>query len=137
MPEVTDSVGVLVERFRENVDQYTSQHYNETQVRREFLDPFFGLLGWDIANVQGYAEPYKDVVHEDLVRVEGQATARTTGNSRRNSPVSFPFRIVDPACGSGSFLIQAYQFLLDRHFAYYIENGPEIFSRGRRPRLLT
>ena len=28
-------------------------------------------------------------------------------------------RILDPACGSGSFLIGAYQFLLDWHLAYY------------------
>jgi hypothetical protein len=75
MREMTDSVSALVARFRENIDQYTGQHYNETQLRREFLDPLFTLLGWDIANAQGYAEPYKDVIHEDLVRVEGQATA--------------------------------------------------------------
>jgi hypothetical protein len=75
MREMTDSVSALVARFRENIDQYTGQHYNETQLRREFLDPLFNLLGWDIANVEGYAEPYKDVVHEDLIRIEGQATA--------------------------------------------------------------
>lgn len=28
-------------------------------------------------------------------------------------------RIVDPACGSGSFLLRAYQFLLDYHRSYY------------------
>jgi len=31
-------------------------------------------------------------------------------------------RILDPACGSGSFLIGVYQFLLDRHRDWYIEN---------------
>ena len=30
--------------------------------------------------------------------------------------------IVDPACGSGSFLLGAYQFLLDRHRDWYIEH---------------
>jgi hypothetical protein len=30
-------------------------------------------------------------------------------------------RIVDPACGSGSFLIAAYQFLIDWHTNYYAE----------------
>jgi len=34
-------------------------------------------------------------------------------------------RIVDPACGSGSFLIGAYNFLLDWHLKYYIENDTE------------
>ncbi len=34
-------------------------------------------------------------------------------------------RILDPACGSGSFLLGAYQYLLDWHRDYYIEDGPE------------
>ena len=37
----------LVERFRENCDVYCSTPYNETQARREFIDPFFKALGWD------------------------------------------------------------------------------------------
>jgi type I restriction-modification system DNA methylase subunit len=31
-------------------------------------------------------------------------------------------KIVDPACGSGSFLIGAYQYLLDYHLKYYHDN---------------
>src|SRR6266702_3098486 len=34
-------------------------------------------------------------------------------------------KIVDPACGSGSFLIVAYQYLLDWHRDRYVEDGPE------------
>jgi len=34
-------------------------------------------------------------------------------------------KIVDPACGSGTFLLGAYQFLLDWHLNWYIENEPE------------
>ena len=44
----------LVERFDRNREAYRSPHYNETQVRREFLDPLFKCLGWDIDNEQGY-----------------------------------------------------------------------------------
>ncbi|MCO5052441.1 MAG: Eco57I restriction-modification methylase domain-containing protein [Verrucomicrobiae bacterium] len=61
----------LVARFEQQLDAYKSGHYNETQVRREFLDPFFKMLGWDIDNVQGFAEAYKDVIHEDQIRVAG------------------------------------------------------------------
>lgn len=50
-----------------------SGEYNETQLRREFLDPFFTGLGWDVENKQGYAEAYKDVVHEDAIKI-GTAT---------------------------------------------------------------
>lgn len=32
-------------------------------------------------------------------------------------------RIVDPSCGSGSFLLSAYQYLLDWHLGEYLEQG--------------
>ncbi len=63
----------LVARFDDHRAAYHSGHYNETQLRREFLDPFFTALGWDLDNKQGYAEAYKDVIHEDAIRV-GQGT---------------------------------------------------------------
>jgi hypothetical protein len=42
-------------------------------------------------------------------------------------------RIVDPACGSGSFLIGAYRFLLDWHRDWYANEDPQKHSRGRAP----
>lgn len=66
---VPQTVLDLVARFEANHDSYTSVQYNETQLRREFLDPFFKALGWDIANEQGLAEAYKDVIHEDAIRI--------------------------------------------------------------------
>jgi len=33
-----------------------------------------------------------------------------------------PLRILDPACGSGSFLLGAYQLLLDYHLDWYVEH---------------
>lgn len=65
----------LVERFRENREAYRSGSYNETQIRREFIDPFFEELGWDINNTQGYAEAYKDVIHEDAIKIGGNTKA--------------------------------------------------------------
>jgi type I restriction-modification system DNA methylase subunit len=59
----------LIERFAEQLDSYKSGAYNEAQLRIEFLDPFFKLLGWDMDNTQGYAEAYKDVIHEDAIRI--------------------------------------------------------------------
>jgi len=38
---VPKDVKQLVERFRDNREAYLSREYNETQLRREFLDPFF------------------------------------------------------------------------------------------------
>src|SRR6266487_3494817 len=62
----------LTERFERNLDAYRSPQYNETQLRREFLDPSFKALGWDIDNEQGYAEAYKDVIHEDAIKLGEQ-----------------------------------------------------------------
>ena len=55
-----DAVLELVERFERNRTQYLNPAYNETQVRREFIDPFFVALGWDVDNKVGYAQQYKD-----------------------------------------------------------------------------
>jgi len=65
----------LVERFESNRDAYLSGAYNETQIRLEFIDPFFKALGWDVHNEQGYAEAYKDVIHEDAIKVGGATKA--------------------------------------------------------------
>jgi len=65
----------LVERFESQRDSYRSSHYHETQLRREFLDPFFEALGWDVFNRKGYAEAYKEVIHEDAIRVGGRTKA--------------------------------------------------------------
>ena len=69
----------LVQRFRRNLADYRSGKYNETQVRLEFIDPFFEALGWDVHNRKGYAEAYKDVVHEDQVKVSGATKAPDYG----------------------------------------------------------
>ena len=70
-----DIVKNLVARFEQHRDSYRSGRYNETQLRREFLDPFFEALGWDIFNKQNYAEIYKDVIHEDSLEIEGEKKA--------------------------------------------------------------
>ncbi|MGH2638606.1 MAG: Eco57I restriction-modification methylase domain-containing protein, partial [Rhabdochlamydiaceae bacterium] len=63
------SVVELVKRFGEQIEAYKHGKYNETQVRVEFIDPFFKALGWDIYNEQGLAPAYKDVIHEDAIKI--------------------------------------------------------------------
>src|SRR4030042_2049151 len=65
----------LVETFERDQEAYHQGGLNETQLRREFLDPFFTALGWDVANKNGWAEPYKEVIHEDAIRVESSVEA--------------------------------------------------------------
>jgi len=66
-------ISELVERFEEQFDSYKNVNYNETLTRRDFIDPFFKALGWDIDNEEGYAEAYREVIHEDRVKI-GKAT---------------------------------------------------------------
>jgi predicted type IV restriction endonuclease len=61
----------LVQQFRENRETYLSDSFTETSVRRQFIDPMFELLGWDVLNRQGHAEAYKEVVHEDSLKMGG------------------------------------------------------------------
>ena len=68
MVDIPKDVSELIARFEQNIDSYQSQAYNETQVRLEFINPFFETLGWDVTNKAGYAEPYKDVIHEDAIK---------------------------------------------------------------------
>ena len=65
----------LVELFQRNYDQYRDPAFSETAVRHQFIDPLFAALGWDVNNTQGFAEQYKEVIHEDKVRISGAAKA--------------------------------------------------------------
>ena len=75
MKEALKQTSSLVERFERNIEAYRSPAYNETQLRIEFVDPFFEALGWDVTNKAGYAEQYKDVIHEDAIKISGATKA--------------------------------------------------------------
>jgi hypothetical protein len=70
-----NKVSELVIRFDEQYASYKKSDYNETLTRRDFIDPFFRTLGWDIDNQQGFAEAYREVIHEDRVKVSGATKA--------------------------------------------------------------
>ena len=65
----------LVDRYLQQRTVYESGHYNETTLRREFIDPLFRVLGWDMDNREGRPEAFEDVIHEDAVRVAGSSKA--------------------------------------------------------------
>ena len=54
----------LIENFKTFYDELHSPNYNETLLRRDYVDPLFALLGWDINNEQGYSQAYREVIHE-------------------------------------------------------------------------
>jgi predicted type IV restriction endonuclease len=53
-------IASLVTRFEEQYQSYKHSDYNETLTRRDFIDPFFKALGWDVDNEAGYAEAFNN-----------------------------------------------------------------------------
>ena len=75
MSSCPNAIKRLVERFDHQLDQLKHPDYNETNLRIDFVNPLFSELGWDINNAAGYAEQYREVVHEDKVKVAGATKA--------------------------------------------------------------
>ena len=70
-----NEIADLIERFDRNLETYKGGQYNEAQLRQDFLNPFLGALGWDMTNKAGYAEAYRDVIHEDAIKIGGATKA--------------------------------------------------------------
>ena len=81
----------LINRFNRNREDYRKGHFKEAQLRIDYLDPLFELLGWDVRNRAGYAEKYRDVIYEDQIKIGGMTKAPDYCFKRR-------FRQL---CGSG------------------------------------
>ena len=84
-----EGIKEIVEKFKSNYKQFHSSDYNETLTRQDFINPFFEYLGWDISNKEGLSQTYRDVIHEDKLKV-GRDTTFTAGI--RQSP-DYSFRI--------------------------------------------
>jgi len=59
-----------------------------------------------------------------------------SSNAQLTPTQALNLRVVDPACGSGSFLLGAYQYLLDWHLNYYLSHDPQSHTRGKNPPLV-
>ena len=73
--EAYNQISSLVQRFHEQLPSYKKSDYNETQTRLDFINPFFKALGWDVDNSMGNAEAYREVIHEDKVKIGGATKA--------------------------------------------------------------
>ena len=68
----------------------------------------------------------------------GLTLRQVAGLAPHDGRKATPVRVADIACGSGSFLLGAYQFLLDWDLAAYLADGAggaEKWATGRNPRL--
>lgn len=70
-------VGELVQTYSDNFSQFQQVTYNETQVRVDFVNRFFKLLGWDVDNERGLPQHLREVTHEATVVVEEDGVHRS------------------------------------------------------------
>jgi hypothetical protein len=61
----------LLARYKREEAALQADTYGEADTRKEFVEPLFTALGWDVANVAKHAEPYKDVVNEYSLNIGG------------------------------------------------------------------
>ena len=65
---MSQDIHKLVERYEADRKHYLTDRYNETQVRSDFLDPLFELLGWDIKNRAGKPTNEREVILEEPLK---------------------------------------------------------------------
>jgi hypothetical protein len=100
-------LGNVYEQFLGRVIRLTPGHRAKVEEKPEVRKA--GGVYYTPAYIVNYI-----VKHTVGALVEGKSPAQIRG-----------FRVLDPACGSGSFLLGAYQFLLDYCLQWYIANNPE------------
>jgi hypothetical protein len=67
----------LIQKYNESRNHYLSSKYNETQLRADFLDPFFEILGWDITNKEAKLTNEREVLLEEPLK------ATATSNTKK------------------------------------------------------
>jgi len=69
----SETIQPLVDKYTFHRDAYIrgQEKYNETQLRQDFIDPLFHALGWDVNNNKGHSEAYREVLHEEPIRIRG------------------------------------------------------------------
>jgi type I restriction-modification system DNA methylase subunit len=106
-------LGTVYERFLGKVIRLTEGHQAKIEEKPEVRKA--GGVYYTPAYIVDYI--VKNTVGK---KIEGQSPAQLTGG--KDNP---PLRVLDMACGSGSFLLGAYQCFLDHCLKWYIEHKPE------------
>ena len=65
------SIQALLDRYEVHRMAYLRDeaNYNEAKVRKDFVEPFFRALNWDIDNNKGFSEAYREVMLEEPIRI--------------------------------------------------------------------
>lgn len=105
-------LGTIYERFLGKVIRLTAGHQAKIEEKPEVRKA--GGVFYTPAYIVDY------IVKETVAKqIAGRSPAQLAGGKGRP-----PYRILDMACGSGSFLLGAYQHLLDHCLKWYTEHDP-------------
>jgi hypothetical protein len=103
-------LGTVYERFLGKVIRLTEGHRAKVEEKPEVRKA--GGVYYTPACIVDY------IVRNTIGKqIEGRSPAELAGN--KTTP---PFRVLDMACGSGSILLGAYQYLLDHCLKWYLAN---------------
>lgn len=103
-------LGTIYERFLGKVIRLTAGHQAKIEYKPEVRKA--GGVYYTPAYIVDYI--VKQTVGK---QTEGKSPAQLAGGKGKE-----PLRILDMSCGSGSFLLGAYQWLLDYHLKWYIDH---------------
>jgi hypothetical protein len=111
-------LGTVYERFLGKVIRLTAGHQAKVEDKPEvrkaggvYYTPTY-IVDYIVKNTVGK-------------QIEGKSPATLAGSKGRA-----PFRVLDMACGSGSFLLGAYECLLDHSLKWYIGHRPEAHKKA-------
>lgn len=68
MNQAKSKIKELVQKYHDSRNDYLKASYNETQLRTDFLNPFFEILGWDIQNNNRKSTNEREVLVEEALR---------------------------------------------------------------------
>jgi SAM-dependent methyltransferase len=106
-------LGTVYERFLGKVIRLTADHHAKVEEKPEVRK------AGGVYYTPKYIVDY--IVRQTVGRqIEGRSPAQLAGGKGRE-----PFRVLDMACGSGSFLLGAYRCLLDHCLKWYAEHRPQ------------
>jgi type I restriction-modification system DNA methylase subunit/RecB family exonuclease len=93
----------------------------------------------DVSKTERTAVRKKTGVYYTPVHMVDHVVARTLGplTNGKSASAMRKIQILDPACGSGSFLLAAYQHMLDAHLHWYLEDDQNHWLTKKTPTLTT
>ncbi|MDO9027462.1 MAG: N-6 DNA methylase, partial [Candidatus Roizmanbacteria bacterium] len=142
-------LGQVYERFLGKVIRLTAGHQAKVEEKPEvrkaggvYYTPTF-IVDYIVINTLGKLldpspGPSPDPTPDPPSATLRDASRSPDGKHVRRGETMTPrqaagLKILDPACGSGTFLLSAYQYLLDWHLKWYMEHEPGKWATGKNP----